>query len=699
MSTISSNFTTSLNYVVYRIVVTEIEQSIANNSSQVRVEVQAKRTTQGLSISGGGKASVIVDGRTYTQDISATTLISTSFVNVFMQDFFIEHEPDGSKTIFVSAKIENDPIFSNYQGFNVTLTKINRQATIKAVSSSFSESEPLEMTYENLSGYGLDSLQACVSLDGQTPFTSLQSIDLRDLSAKKILVLSQADYNKLNMQFPNSKKERVYVLLISIIDGIYYFSSKATYYKVVDANPTITGGSYKDTNSAMIAITGNNQKIVQDNSTIQFKISSIKANKYSTLKMLTIDVNGKVISSPLSGTSISNKTVSFGATGVSKNTQAVIKVTDSRDNVSTIKLNLSVYAWSLPTALISLYRKSNYYDETTLKVNSTYSSLGGNNTLLIQYQYKERSSSTWSSLTTISNLTEYELILDNTKAYDFKIILADRIGTTTYNKVVDIGIPIIFFDRLLRSVGIGSIPTEQNQLCVDRRLELKNALQESLADLWTSGINDNYRTAFLQIKNQNGKIIGIYGGDTANGNGCLKLYDKNQLLSVSLDINSYGGYLYLYNSSGRSTADLYTGTSGDGTLNLYNANEVNTINCSGLTGKITCVSLTQTSSRKVKENIKPLTAEEAYKILELVAVTFDFIEKAQGEDKRGFIAEDVAEVIPEIVTPETEQTNAALDYIQMIPYLQTVIKDQEKRIKELESKLEDLTRKFDSLSS
>ena len=109
--------------------------------------------------------------------------------------------------------------------------------------------------------------------------------------------------------------------------------------------------------------------------------------------------------------------------------------------------------------------------------------------------------------------------------------------------------------------------------------------------------------------------------------------------------------------------------------------------------------MTQTSSRKVKENIKPLTAEEAYKILELVAVTFDFIEKAQGEDKRGFIAEDVAEIIPELVTPETEKTNAALDYIQMIPYLQTVIKDQEQRIKELESKLEDLTRKFDSMSS
>jgi hypothetical protein len=82
--------------------------------------------------------------------------------------------------------------------------------------------------------------------------------------------------------------------------------------------------------------------------------------------------------------------------------------------------------------------------------------------------------------------------------------------------------------------------------------------------------------------------------------------------------------------------------------------------------------------------------EEARKILELEAVTFDFKDKAQGTDKRGFIAEDVAEVIPELVTPETENTSAALDYIGMIPYLQAVIKEQDKRISYLEAKLEEL---------
>ena len=58
-----------------------------------------------------------------------------------------------------------------------------------------------------------------------------------------------------------------------------------------------------------------------------------------------------------------------------------------------------------------------------------------------------------------------------------------------------------------------------------------------------------------------------------------------------------------------------------------------------------------------------------------------------GTDCRGFIAEDVAEFLPNLVSPESDDKPASLDYISMIPYLQDVIKEQEKRIKALEEKL------------
>lgn len=77
------------------------------------------------------------------------------------------------------------------------------------------------------------------------------------------------------------------------------------------------------------------------------------------------------------------------------------------------------------------------------------------------------------------------------------------------------------------------------------------------------------------------------------------------------------------------------------------------------------------------------------KILDLDAVSFDFKDKERGTNKRGFIAEDVAKVLPNLVTPESEKMPMSLDYVEIIPYLQAMIKDQEQRIKALEEKLKD----------
>ena len=148
----------------------------------------------------------------------------------------------------------------------------------------------------------------------------------------------------------------------------------------------------------------------------------------------------------------------------------------------------------------------------------------------------------------------------------------------------------------------------------------------------------------------------------------------------------YGG-LTLRNSSGKAKAYLTASDDNGGTFQLNDTGNGAPIVMFGSTGNIQCVSLTQTSSRKTKENIEPMTEDEAKKILELEAVSFDYINKAYGTNKRGFIAEDVEKVLPNLVTPETETRPMSLDYLEIIPYLQAVIKDQQKRIEALEEKI------------
>lgn len=54
--------------------------------------------------------------------------------------------------------------------------------------------------------------------------------------------------------------------------------------------------------------------------------------------------------------------------------------------------------------------------------------------------------------------------LDNTQEWNIKVTIQDAFATTTYLISVDKGIPIIFFDRQKRSVGINCFPTEDNSL-------------------------------------------------------------------------------------------------------------------------------------------------------------------------------------------------------------------------------------------
>ena len=184
--------------------------------------------------------------------------------------------------------------------------------------------------------------------------------------------------------------------------------------------------------------------------------------------------------------------------------------------------------------------------------------------------------------------------------------------------------------------------------------------------------------------------------NASNGGGCIQLWDKGQnesCLTIYDDQLNPVSKVGMDSGNGRFEA-LHNGdimtimrcNANGGVIDVYDTSYLQ-IQLIGNGGVVRCITVQQTSSRKVKENIKPMEAEEARKILDLEAVSFDYKNKASGTNKRGFIAEDVAEVLPNLVTPETENMPAGLDYIGMIPYLQAVIKEQEKRIEALEKKI------------
>ena len=95
-----------------------------------------------------------------------------------------------------------------------------------------------------------------------------------------------------------------------------------------------------------------------------------------------------------------------------------------------------------------------------------------------------------------------------------------------------------------------------------------------------------------------------------------------------------------------------------------------------------------TSDERLKDNIE-LISNPIEKVKQLRGVEFDWNNKSMfkaGKHDYGVIAQDVEKVLPELVK-ETHTGYLGVDYDKMIGLLIEVVKEQEKRIKELENKI------------
>ena len=200
-------------------------------------------------------------------------------------------------------------------------------------------------------------------------------------------------------------------------------------------------------------------------------------------------------------------------------------------------------------------------------------------------------------------------------------------------------------------------------------------------------IIDNAGNTWLRLRSASytTDLVSMWAND-ANGSGVIQLKrsNGNSIVELGQVGEGTGGGVGIRNNNNYVVGELKTGSGSDGIFYLKSSVGSDTIWALGQSGGIYCTSVTQYSSRDIKENIKPI--EDAEKILELDAVSFDYKNKDFGTDKRGFIAEDVEKVLPNLVS-KAEGLPTTLDYLEMIPYLQAVIKEQEKRIKALEDKL------------
>lgn len=460
----SSTFSTDNQYIKYRIVVTESNVSIPNNSSQVTVRVQAWRTNKGYTTTGTGTCYVYIAGTKYSQSISASQEISyNSYTQLFSRTVTIQHNADGNKNIYVESKIDHQRFDSNYHGFGVSLTAIPRQANITAGADFTDEGIP-SFTYSNPAGDVVESLRAGISLSDSVENPIVAYRELNPLESSYAFVLTSQERDALRASMPNANTRSVFYVLETVIAGVTYYSQQEAQLSIVNGNPVASGITYEDVNSATKAITLNDQLIIQNKSSVMFTFASITAQKFADLVSVSISINSVEHSFALSGSSVIDEECNFGEIDSASNQTAQIVITDSRGNSQSYSVNILMLEWHIPTAIIKASRISNYYPQTSIMADADYSSLDGKNSIGISWEYKERTSSTYISGGSLVDAEPIIFSLDNEKAWDVRFTIADRLAQRQYTTIVEIGIPIVFFDRNKRSMGINKFPSNSSSL-------------------------------------------------------------------------------------------------------------------------------------------------------------------------------------------------------------------------------------------
>lgn len=323
--------------------------------------------------------------------------------------------------------------------------------------------------------------------------------------------------SSLYAQMPNSNNMTGEIAVTTYSGSAVIGTSSCTIIAhVVNSNP-VFDVSYEDSNSKAVAITENNQYIIRNNSELKISVSNAKALNSATLKSITAVVNGNAYTGTLNG---STGVINVGVVNVSYDTEVTVKLTDSRGNAGQKKITVLVYDWTLPSAIIKLNRKSNYYSESILNVNANFSSIGGKNEVTIKYRTKKVENSTYSTYTTIQNNADANFTADNEFEWNVQVNVADKLGNTTYNLILPKGIPVAYVDIKKNSFGVNCFPKhdkslEANGVCLSGQV-LYNSAGGTAGTVTLSDSAENY--TYLEI---------FYRSSGDNACGSVKVFNPN----------------------------------------------------------------------------------------------------------------------------------------------------------------------------
>lgn len=299
-------------------------------------------------------------------------------------------------------------------------------------------------------------------------------------------------------------------------------------FRLRNVAPTFNGTTvtYLDYNTGTgaspdtVAITGNNQIIISGKSKVKVTLpvaSRALPQGGADMVQYVATLAGKPVTMNYSATA--DVVFDFGVIEATTNQAVVIRAVDSRGQGTTLSKTITVLPYNTPGFSASAARVNGFEASTILKASGTAQSIkvGGvekNAVLSVKYRTKAAASATFGSYVTMPHTgfpgftaTDQTIQLTNTEAYTIEFLVTDKLGSTTLQRSVPTGKPLLFLDDFLNAIGVGDFPSKPNTMMMAMTLEFAG---------------NKYASQGGGIQLNNSDILGansIFFGDWTNTDG------------------------------------------------------------------------------------------------------------------------------------------------------------------------------------
>ncbi len=336
---------------------------------------------------------------------------------------------------------------------------------INSVNTVTADASTVSIAY-SATVYNSDVTHTLELKNGSTTILTFSNISV--VSGSNTITLSSAQRTTLLnamstiKSFTGTFVLRTYVGSTEIGSGTSRTATVQT--TATNSTPTFSGFTYVDGNSTTVAVTGNNQILIQNKSSLMVTCSAATAKNGASISSYSVSAGS--VSKSSTSTSIN--------VGLIPNTGTVpvtVTAIDSRGYSKSVTVNVTVLAYNDIAFTQYSGRRENEI-ENTIQVAIqgsltalTVSGVNKNALMTLRYRFKETGSSSWSSwynVTSAASVTSsgftynnnYLVSLDSEKSWHIEFNASDKLTSDTIRLTIPQGIPLISYRQ--KKVGINT---------------------------------------------------------------------------------------------------------------------------------------------------------------------------------------------------------------------------------------------------